>query len=140
MLDESEWYARTWALKTNPISLNRAAATIWRFINMRKFRDLMETTEFYFCRADLFPDEREGLPPEEYLATFAYIHSRERQAAIAQPDRQSLLQSTRTTARRAVPSNVIKRRGWCRSRADAQSEAWLLFSLARRESRLSSSA
>lgn len=51
------------------------AATIWRFINMRKFRDLMETTEFYFCRADLFPDEREGLPPEEYLATFAYIHS-----------------------------------------------------------------
>jgi hypothetical protein len=45
-------------------------ATIWRFINMRKFRDLMETAELYFCRADLFPDEREGLPPEEYLATF----------------------------------------------------------------------
>ena len=45
-------------------------ATIWCFINMRKFRDLMETTELYFCRADLFPDEREGLPPEEFLATF----------------------------------------------------------------------
>lgn len=43
---------------------------IWRFINMRKFRDLMTTAELYFCRADLFPDEREGLPPEEYLATF----------------------------------------------------------------------
>jgi hypothetical protein len=45
-------------------------AAIWRFINMRKFRDLMTTAELYFCRADLFPDEREGLPPEEYLATF----------------------------------------------------------------------
>jgi len=43
---------------------------IWRFINMGKFRDLMETAELYFCRADLFQDEREGLPPEEYLATF----------------------------------------------------------------------
>lgn len=45
-------------------------AVIWRFLNMRKFRDLMMTAELYFCRADLFPDEREGLPPEEYLATF----------------------------------------------------------------------
>ncbi|MGH9747967.1 MAG: hypothetical protein ACRD59_17875 [Candidatus Acidiferrales bacterium] len=45
-------------------------AVIWRFINMGKFRDLMTTAELYFCRADLFSDEREGLPPEEYLATF----------------------------------------------------------------------
>jgi hypothetical protein len=45
-------------------------AVIWRFINMPKFRDLMTTAELYFCRADLFRDEREGLPPEEYLATF----------------------------------------------------------------------
>ena len=45
-------------------------AAIWRFVNMHKFRDLMATAELYFCRADLFPDEREGLPPEEYLATF----------------------------------------------------------------------
>lgn len=45
-------------------------AAIWRFLNMRKFRDLMTTAELYFRRADLFPDEREGLPPEEYLATF----------------------------------------------------------------------
>lgn len=45
-------------------------AAIWRFLDMRKFRDLMTTAELYFCRADLFPDEREGLPPEEYLATF----------------------------------------------------------------------
>lgn len=43
---------------------------IWRFMNIRKFRDLMTTAELYFCRADLFAnDEREGLPPEEYLAT-----------------------------------------------------------------------
>jgi hypothetical protein len=43
---------------------------IWRFMDMQKFRDLMMTGELYFCRADLFKnDEREGLPPEEYLAT-----------------------------------------------------------------------
>jgi hypothetical protein len=45
-------------------------AAIWRFLDMRKFRDLMESSELYFCRADLLSDEREGLPPEEYLATF----------------------------------------------------------------------
>jgi hypothetical protein len=43
---------------------------IWRFLNLPKFRNLMETSELYFCRSDLFADEREGLPPEEYLATF----------------------------------------------------------------------
>jgi hypothetical protein len=43
-------------------------AVIWRFMDMKKFRDLMSTAELYFCRADRFPnDEREGLPPEEYM-------------------------------------------------------------------------
>ena len=42
-------------------------AVIWRFMDMKKFRDLVATGELYFCRADLFDDEREGLPPEEYL-------------------------------------------------------------------------
>lgn len=43
---------------------------IWRFMDMPKFRDLITTGQLYFCRADLFSnDEREGLPPEEYLAT-----------------------------------------------------------------------
>lgn len=42
-------------------------AVIWRFVNMKKFQDFMETSELYFCRADLFPqDESEGLPPENY--------------------------------------------------------------------------
>lgn len=41
-------------------------AVIWRFLNMKKFRDFMETQELYFCRADLFKDESEGLPPENY--------------------------------------------------------------------------
>lgn len=42
-------------------------AVIWRFVNMKKFRDFMETQELYFCRADLFPqDETEGLPPDGY--------------------------------------------------------------------------
>ena len=42
-------------------------AVIWRFMKMEKFRDLLATGELYFCRADLFPDESEGLAPEEYL-------------------------------------------------------------------------
>lgn len=37
---------------------------------MPKFRDLITTSELYFRRADLLSDEREGLPPAEYLATF----------------------------------------------------------------------
>ena len=42
-------------------------AAIWRFVNMKKFRDFIETQELYFCRADLFPqDESEGLPPDNY--------------------------------------------------------------------------
>jgi hypothetical protein len=40
---------------------------IWRFMNLHKFRDFMESGDLYFCRADRFPDESEGLPPEEYL-------------------------------------------------------------------------
>lgn len=41
-------------------------AVIWRFMKRVKFRDLIATGELYFCRADLFSDESEGLPPEEY--------------------------------------------------------------------------
>ncbi len=40
-------------------------AEIWRFVSFEKFRDLIATGELYFCRADLFEDEQEGLPPEE---------------------------------------------------------------------------
>jgi hypothetical protein len=60
------------AIETYPDQLEPANhdAVIWRFLNLQKFRDLIETSELYFCRADLFADEREGLPPEEYLATF----------------------------------------------------------------------
>ena len=36
---------------------------IWRFMNMRKFADLMNTSELYFCRADLFEDKSEDYPP-----------------------------------------------------------------------------
>jgi hypothetical protein len=42
-------------------------ARIWRFLDMKKFADLINTGELYFRRADLFADESEGLPPEEYL-------------------------------------------------------------------------
>jgi hypothetical protein len=46
-------------------------AVIWRFMDMKKFRDLVATGELYFCRADLFDDEREGLPPEETCPSWA---------------------------------------------------------------------
>lgn len=39
---------------------------LWRFMDMRKFRDLMASEELYFRRADLYPDTSEGLPPEAY--------------------------------------------------------------------------
>ena len=41
-------------------------AVIWRFMDLRKFRDLMANEELYFRRADLFSDKSEGLPPEQY--------------------------------------------------------------------------
>jgi hypothetical protein len=41
-------------------------AVIWRFMNMKKFENLITTAELYFCRADLFADQSEGLPPEGY--------------------------------------------------------------------------
>jgi hypothetical protein len=40
---------------------------IWRFLDLRKFRDLMANQELYFRRADLFDDQSEGLPPEQYV-------------------------------------------------------------------------
>ncbi|MBV9769361.1 MAG: hypothetical protein JOZ32_07310 [Bryobacterales bacterium] len=41
---------------------------IWRFLPFKFFEDLMATEELYFCRADLFKqDEREGIPPENYI-------------------------------------------------------------------------
>jgi len=43
-----------------------AGAVIWRFMDLRKFRDLMASEELYFRRADLFDDETDGLPPEQY--------------------------------------------------------------------------
>jgi len=42
-------------------------AVIWRFLDLRKFRDLMASEEVYFRRADLFDDKSEGLPPEQYV-------------------------------------------------------------------------
>jgi hypothetical protein len=41
-------------------------AVIWRFLDLRKFSDLMASEELYFRRADLFSDKSEGLPPEKY--------------------------------------------------------------------------
>jgi hypothetical protein len=42
-------------------------AVIWRFLDLCKFRDLMANQELYFRRADLFDDQSEGLPHEQYV-------------------------------------------------------------------------
>jgi hypothetical protein len=62
-------YPRGMAIETYPDQLEppHPEVVIWRFMKMRRFADLMKTGELYFCRADLFNDEQEGLPPEEYL-------------------------------------------------------------------------
>jgi len=40
---------------------------IWRFMSLKKFQDLIRTRELYFCRADLFKDESEAMPPDNYF-------------------------------------------------------------------------
>ena len=41
---------------------------IWRFLEFWKFQDLMKG-HMYFHRADLFDDETEGLPLDDYIHT-----------------------------------------------------------------------
>lgn len=41
-------------------------AIIWRFLEFWKFEDLITGKRLYFRRADLLPDQSEGLPPEDY--------------------------------------------------------------------------
>lgn len=38
---------------------------IWRFMKMKTFTRFIESGSLYFCRADLFDDEHEGLPLED---------------------------------------------------------------------------
>jgi hypothetical protein len=48
-------------------------AVVWRFMSLWRFQDLITTSELYFRRADLFDDDDEGLPPEDYLP-YAGLH------------------------------------------------------------------
>ncbi len=50
-----------WSQKEPP-----SDSVLWRFMDLRKFRDLMASEEIYFRRADLFTDKSEGLPPGDY--------------------------------------------------------------------------
>jgi len=46
-----------------------ANTLIWRYRPLKYFRDIIQTREFHFTRADRLPqDEDEGIPPEEYIA------------------------------------------------------------------------
>lgn len=44
-------------------------APLWRFMEMKKFRDFMANEELYFRRTDLFKtsDPQEGLPTDDYV-------------------------------------------------------------------------
>lgn len=42
-------------------------SVLWRFLNRCKFDDLLETRKLHFCRADLFDDDEEGIPPTSAL-------------------------------------------------------------------------
>jgi hypothetical protein len=53
---------------TDGLEPDDVEARVWRFMTLAKFEDLIASGELYFCRADRFrQDEREGLPPEEYI-------------------------------------------------------------------------
>jgi hypothetical protein len=69
--DLGSTYPRIMPVETYPDQLEpeNQAVVIWRFMRMDKFRDLIETSKLYFCRADKFNDEHEGLPPEKYLCS-----------------------------------------------------------------------
>ena len=61
-------------------------------MRLNRFRNLMETAELYFCRADLFSnDKREGLPPEEYLTALGL-------SPLELRDRQQLANAMGSTA------------------------------------------
>ena len=66
------------AIETYPDQLEptNPEVVIWRFMKMARFADLMKTGELYFCRADLFNDEHEGLPPEKYLCYWLRLDRR----------------------------------------------------------------
>ena len=66
-------------------------AVIWRFLDLKKFRDLITTSELYFRRSDLYSkdpngDQNEGLPPEEYMP-YAWFESTRhpRRVAVGSP-------------------------------------------------------
>ena len=42
-------------------------AVIWRYFRFFRFADLVESGELHFCHCDLFKDDNEGLPPDEYI-------------------------------------------------------------------------
>lgn len=41
-------------------------ASIWRYIEFWKLKDMLKTRELYLRRSDKHPDKQEGLPPSEY--------------------------------------------------------------------------
>jgi hypothetical protein len=55
----------TWPLPDLPMPNDEAE--IWRYFRFNRFEDLIQSSELYFCRSDLFDDKHEGLPTDEYI-------------------------------------------------------------------------
>ena len=51
---------------TDGIEPDHPDAVIWRFMELWKFRDLLNTSQLYFRRSDKLEDVDEGMPPEEF--------------------------------------------------------------------------
>lgn len=51
---------------TDGIEPDDPEAVVWRFMELWKFRDLLESGRLYFRRADKLEDVDEGVPPKEF--------------------------------------------------------------------------
>lgn len=47
---------------------------ICRYYRFNRFAELVRTSQLHFCRADLFKDENEGIPPDEYIREICRQH------------------------------------------------------------------
>ena len=51
---------------TDGIEPDDPEAVVWRFMELWKFRDLLESGQLYFRRSDKLEDVDEGVPPKEF--------------------------------------------------------------------------
>lgn len=73
---EEETEKPRWGKFDANISNIEDGETVWRYIDLAKFVDLLVKRRIYFCRSDLLEDSFEGMPPGPVLK---YLHDRYRE-------------------------------------------------------------